>query len=121
MITATVTVTTTSTSVYDLINTAIPNKLNVTNNNGRIAEIQIHWLTGLCYLFDIPGTVNDGAGAGPEVSTNAGYAIGDPTSDPSLEKILVLRQAGGMNALSLKSLYLGTATAATVRITSYSI
>lgn len=122
MITATVTVTTTSTSLFDLINTAIPNKLDPKKFNGRVAEIQIHWVTDTFYLFDIPGPVNDGAGPGPEVATNAGYQFSDPVTDLGVgETLLVVRQ-GGLNGLSLNDLYLGTtAGTATARILAYSI
>jgi hypothetical protein len=106
MITATVTVTTESTSLFDLINTALPGKVSF--DYGRVAEIQITWAgtgTETFYLFSVPGTVN--GESGPQVDTGAGYRFGDYKLNSSAESLLVLRHGGG-NALSLSNVYLGT-------------
>lgn len=119
MITATVTVTTTSTSLFDLINTAIPNKFTPSKFNGRVAEVQVHWLTGVFHLFDMPGVVD--TPPGPSVAANSGYEFAT-AGTATAEQLLVLRQ-GGINALNLNDIYLGAppAGAGTARITAYSI
>lgn len=119
MITATVTITTTSTSLYDLIMTAIPNKFTRSKFNGRVAEVQVHWLTGVFHLFDMPGVVD--TPPGPTVAANSGYEFAT-TGTATAEQLLVLRQ-GGINALNLNDIYLGAPPAGggTARITAYSI
>lgn len=121
MITATIAITPTSTSLYDLINVAQPNKLRPTKFNGRVAEIQIHWLTGSFHLFDMPGVVD--TPPGPTVAANSGYQFGDdPATNSEVETLLVLRQ-GGLNGLNLNEVFLGTppAGAGTARILAYSV
>lgn len=116
MITATIDVTTTSTSLYNLINTAIPGKLTF---NGRVCEIQIHWITGTFFLFDIPGVF--GVGSGP-TAVNAGYQFSDPATDGGVGETILIMRVGGLNGLSLSDAYLGTAAGAgTARILAYSV
>ena len=116
MITATITISSTSTSLFALIDAATPGKLNLAS--GRVAEIQIHWLTGTFFLFDIPGPFG---GPGP-VAADAGYQFSDPATDGGIgETLLVVRQ-GGANVLSLKDTYLATtAGTATARVLTYSV
>lgn len=117
MITATVSITTTSTSLFDLISAINVSKIN--NPDGRVAEIQVHWLSGTFYLFHTPGPVN-GAG-GPAVATDAGYKfVNTGTPDLTGETLLILRH-GGINGLSLRDTYLGTDTAGTAMVLAYSV
>jgi hypothetical protein len=116
MITSTVTITTTSTSLFDLIETATPGKLRL--RNGRVAEIQIHWLTGTFFAFDIPGAFG---GPGPSAA-DTGYQFSDPATDGGIGETLLVARQGGINGLSLKDLYLGTTSGtATARILAYSV
>lgn len=116
MITATITVTTTSTSLFDLIETATPGKLNL--RNGRVAEIQVHWLTGTFFLFDMPGAFG---GPGPSAA-DAGYQFSDPATDAGVGETLLVMRQGALNGLSLKDTYLGTSSgSATARILAYSV
>lgn len=116
MFTATVTVTTTSTSLYDLILAIAPGKLTL--RNGRVAEIQIHWVSGTFFLFDTAGVF----GGGGPVATDAGYQFSDPATDGGAGETLMVMRTGAANGLSLKDAYLGTTSGtATARISAYSV
>lgn len=113
MFTQTVTVTTTSTSLFDLID---PSKLQL--RNGRVAEIQVHWVSGTFFLFDIEGVF----GAGGPTAADAGYQFSDPAVDGGVGETLLVMRTGAANGLSLKDAYLGTAAGtAQARILSYSV
>lgn len=113
MFTQTVTVTTTSTSLFDLID---PAKLQL--RNGRVAEIQVHWVSGTFFLFDTEGLFG---GPGPDAA-DAGYQFSDPATDGGVGETLLVMRTGAANGLSLKDAYLGTASGtAQARILSYSV
>jgi hypothetical protein len=116
MFCSTVTLTTTSTSLYDLIKAVSTGKLLL--HNGRVAEIQVHWLTGTFFLFDTAGPF----GAGGPTAVDAGYQFSDPATDGGTGETLLVMRTGSANGLSLKDAYLGTtAGTATCRISAYSV
>lgn len=116
MIAATLTVTTTATSLFDLIQTATPNQLpQADRHSGRVAEVHIQWQANDSFLVYKPGSVN--------TATDSGFAFSDPSVAGSQAKgLMVLRTGTGMNNLNLKDIYLATAAGtATVKVTAYSI
>jgi hypothetical protein len=116
MFCSTVTITTTSTSLFDLIKSVSTGKLLL--HNGRVAEIQIHWVSGTFFLFDTAGTF----GAGGPTAVDAGYQFSDPATDGGIGETLLVMRTGGVNGLSLKDAYLGTtAGTAEARISSFTV
>lgn len=116
MFTQTVTITTTSTSLFDLIDALAPGKLAL--RNGRVAEIQVHWISGTFFLFDTAGVF----GAGGPTAADVGYQFSDPATDGGVGETLLVMRTGGVNGLSLKDAYLGTsAGTAQARISAFSV
>jgi len=113
MIAATLTVTTTATSVFDLIEAATPDQLNISYDTGRVAEVHIQWLSGSVHHVYKPG-------ASITVGTDSGFEFADPATAPH-KGLLVLRGAAGQNVIGLKDIFLYTATAGSVRVTAYRI
>lgn len=116
MIAATLTVTTTATSIFDLIQTATPGQLPAADKTtGRVTEIHIQWQANDSFLVWKPGSVN--------TATDSGFAFSDPSVAGSQAKgLMVIRSGVGANVLNLKDVYLVTAAGtATVKVTAYSI
>jgi hypothetical protein len=109
MIAATVTLATTGSDLYTLIETATPNQLG-TLFTGRVAEVHIQWGSGVAFhLVFKSGTVN--------LATDSGFLFAD--ADGRREYVL---RATSHNQISLKDIYLaGAAGAETARISAYTI
>jgi hypothetical protein len=124
MIAATVTLSMTSTSLYDLINTATPGQLNnfVT---GRVAEVHIQWVSGTFHLVYKSGTTDAGAPGGPtiNVATDSGRIFSDPATGTPVTGQLAIEGATGVNVISLKDIYLvvPNAGAGSARVLAYTI
>lgn len=111
MITATVTLATTGTSVYDLIVAATPSQLGAnTSFTGRVAEVHIQWASGTAFhLVYHDGSVN--------LATESGFQFAD--TDGRREYTV---RAAAHNQISLKEIYLaGAAGAETARVSAFVI
>jgi hypothetical protein len=108
MIAATVTLATTGTDLYSLVETAT-GQLG-TLFTGRVAEVHIQWASGVAFhLVYKSGIVN--------LATDSGFLFAD--NDGRREYVL---RATSHNQISLKDIYLaGAAGAETARISAYTI